>query len=163
MTEQPDPFTERLAEIQGPRAGVARVPMLVGSLLAPLGVMLIVLGWLGAAHTPVLQEQIAYGLSGGLVGLALVVIGSFLYFSHWQTQQIRETRAQTVQLSGELQAMQSTLALLVSGLLNGAPTPLLATPTGTISHRPGCSVIKGRTDVKPAAASLSPCRICQAA
>ncbi len=161
MTEQNDLFTERLAEIQGPRTGLARLPMLVGSLLAPLGVVLIVLGWLGAAHTPILQEEIAYGISGGLVGLAFVIVGSFLYFSHWQTQQIRETRAQTFQLSGELQSMQSALAALVSSLVQGQPALLVATPSGTISHRPDCSVVKSRTDLKPAGAELSACRICQ--
>jgi hypothetical protein len=161
VTEQTELFTARLAEIQGPRNGIARLPMLVGSLLAPLGVVLIVLGWLGAAHTPILQEEIAYGLSGGLVGLALVVVGSFLYFSHWQTQQIRETRAQTFQLSGELQSLQSALALLVSSLIQGQPALLVATRSGTLSHRPDCSVVRSRADLKPARADLSPCHICQ--
>ena len=163
MTEPSDLFTERLAEIQGPRTGIARLPMLVGSLLAPLGVLLIVLGWLGAAHTPILQEEVAYGISGGLVGLALVIVGCFLYFGHWQTQQIRETRAQTVQLTGELQSLQSSLALLVSSLAQGQPAMLVATASGTISHRPDCSVVTSRTDLTPARADLSPCRICQPA
>ena len=100
MTTEADDFTQRLAEVQGPRRGLARVPMLVGSLLAPLGLLLIALGWMGAAHTPVLQEEIAYGISGGLIGLGLVVMGSFLYFSHWQTQQIRETHVLETYVAG---------------------------------------------------------------
>jgi hypothetical protein len=156
-----DAFTDRLAKVQGTRGLTSRAPMLLGSVLAPLGVLLITLGWLGAAHTPVLQEEIAYGISGGLIGLALVVIGCFLYFSHWQTQQIRETRAQTRQLSGELQSVQSALTALVAILSTDRPVALVATRTGTISHRGDCSVVTGRADLVPAAAGLSPCRICQ--
>lgn len=156
-----DEFTQRLADVQGPRRGLARVPMLLGSLLAPLGLVLIGLGWMGAARTPVLQEEIAYGLSGGLIGLGLVVIGSFLYFSHWQTQQIRETRAQGVQLAGELRQVRQSLAQLAAALTSGAPAALFATPAGTLSHLSTCSVVAARTDLVPAAPTLVPCRICQ--
>lgn len=158
-----DAFTERLAKVQGRRSGVSRAPMLIGSVLAPLGVVFIALGWLGAAHTPVLQEQVAYGISGGLIGLALVIVGSFLYFSHWQTQQIRETRAQTLQLSGDLQDLQRSLALLVSSLSPGQAVTLVTTPAGTISHRPDCSVVTARNDLLPAKADMVRCRICQPA
>jgi hypothetical protein len=157
-----DELTARLAQVQGRKRGLARIPMLVGSLLAPLGLLLIALGWQGAAHTPVLQEQIAYGLSGGLLGLGLVVMGSFLYFSHWQTQQIRETRTQTAQLSEELREVRLTLTSLAAAL-GPARATLVSTPSGTISHLTTCSVVSGRSDLLPAKAGLSACRLCQPA
>ncbi len=161
MTTEADEFTQRLSAVQGPRRGLARVPMLVGSLLAPLGLLLISLGWIGAAHTPVLQEQIAYGISGGLIGLGLVVMGSFLYFSHWQTQQIRETRAQGLQLTGELRQVRQSLAALAAALTSNTGPALVSTPSGTLSHLGTCSVVSGRTDLVPAAPALVGCRICQ--
>ena len=155
-----DDFTQRLAEVQRRRG--RRVPMLVGSALAPLGLVLIGLAWLGASNTPVLQEQVAYLISGGLLGLALVVMGSFLYFSHWQTQQMRMTQAQTLQVTEALAGVQATLEQVVAAL--GAPRDqLVATPAGTLSHRPGCSVVRGRDDLQAVSGTLAPCRICQPA
>jgi hypothetical protein len=151
-----DEFTERLASVQGRRR---RAPMLVGSVLAPLGLVLIGLAWLGASRTPVLQEQVAYLISGGLTGVALVVIGSFLYFSHWQTEALRMTQAQTLQVVGALDQLQVTVDRLVSAL--AVPVALVATPGGSISHRPDCSVVRGRTDLRSAEGDLAPCRICQ--
>jgi hypothetical protein len=161
VTREADDFTQRLADVQGPRRGLARVPMLVGSLLAPLGLLLIALGWMGAAHTPVLQEEIAYGISGGLIGLGLVIMGSFLYFSHWQTQQIRETRAQGLQLTGELRQVRQSLAALAASLTSNAGPALVSTPSGSLSHLGTCSVVAARTDLVPAGPNLTACRICQ--
>ncbi|MGB8649812.1 MAG: hypothetical protein WCD35_04035 [Mycobacteriales bacterium] len=154
--EPDDPFTQRLDAVRSRRRG--GLPVLAGSVLAPLGLLLIGVAWLGASHTPVLQEQVAYLISGGLLGVGLVVIGSFLYFAHWQTAQVRETR----RVVEALQGVQATLDDVVARL-GPAPASLVATPTGTISHRPDCSVVRSRTDLHRAAGHLSPCRICQPA
>lgn len=135
--------------------------MLVGSLLAPLGVLLISLGWLGSAHTPVVQEQISYLISGGLLGVSLVVLGGFLYFSHWQTQQVRVTQAQTGQVVDALRTLQESVDRL-SASFDLKPA-LVATPEGTISHLPTCSVVRGRSDLHTVNGELSPCKICQPA
>lgn len=148
-----DDYTERLAEVQG--RSRRRAPMLLGSVLAPVGLVLIGLAWLGASNTPVLQEEVAYLISGGLTGVALVVLGGFLYFSHWQTEALRMTQAQTLQVVGALERLQATVERLA------APAALVATPDGTISHRPECSVVRGRTDLRSAGGDLTPCRICQ--
>jgi len=136
--------------------------MLLGSVLAPLGLVLIGLAWLGASNTPVLQEQVAYLISGGLLGLALVVMGSFLYFSHWQTHQLRLTQAQTAQVTDALHGLQVTLDQLVA-TLGASPATLVATPEGTISHLPTCRVVARRTDLRNVADNepLAPCAICQ--
>jgi hypothetical protein len=144
-------FRDRLA---GVSTGSARrpLPVLVGSVLAPLGLVLIALGWLGASRTPLVQEQIAYLISGGLMGLALVVLGGFLYFAHWQTELLREVRSQTAEVTAALRA-------------GAAPTPyagaLVTTDSGTLAHRPDCPVVRGRADLRPAADGLAPCSICE--
>jgi len=53
-----------------------------GAVLLPLGVLVVFSGWYGAAHSPYLFEQLPYLISGGLIGLALVITGGFLYFGH---------------------------------------------------------------------------------
>lgn len=57
--------------------------ILAGSLLLPLGLAFILLAWAGAAHGRVDQQQIPYVVSGGLGGLAIVMIGCFFYWAHW--------------------------------------------------------------------------------
>lgn len=144
-------FRDRLA---GVSTGSARrpFPVLLGSLLAPLGLVLIFLGWLGASHTPLIEEQVPYLISGGLLGLALVVLGGFLYFAHWQTAVLDEVRAQTAEITAALRA-------------GSAPVPfggtLLTTAQGTLAHRPDCPVVRGRADLAPATSDLALCSICE--
>ena len=42
-----------------------------GAILLPLGLVVIVLGWYGAANTPYQYDQLSYLVSGGLLGLGL--------------------------------------------------------------------------------------------
>src|SRR3954465_7613559 len=53
---------------------------LIGALVMPLGLCLVIMGWWGAAHTPYDFEQVPYLISGGLLGLALCLIGGVLFF-----------------------------------------------------------------------------------
>src|SRR5687767_13363071 len=70
----------------------ARVLLIAGSIAAPLGLVFIFLGWMGASRTPNLYEQIPYSISGGMLGLGLVFAGGFAYFAYWMTQLVRATR-----------------------------------------------------------------------
>src|SRR2546423_2878873 len=96
------------ARVQTPRtrAGTGQLDrwlLIVGGVLLPLGVLLILMGWLGASRTVLVFEQIPYMVSGGLLGLALVFIGGFVYFAYWQTQLVRGTRAERRELVDALQ------------------------------------------------------------
>ena len=52
-----------------------------GSLAVGFGFVLMAVGWYGASHTAREVEQIPYLISGGLVGLGLVVVGGLLLAS----------------------------------------------------------------------------------
>src|SRR5687767_1150575 len=67
-------------------ADLPRLLLIAGGVLLPLGVVAIVLGWQGASHTPYAAEQMPYLISGGILGLAFVFAGGFLYFAFWLTQ-----------------------------------------------------------------------------
>src|SRR5689334_533477 len=90
-------LSDSLARLRTRAAGgnLDRWMLIIGGTLMPLGVLLILLGWLGASHTPFPFEQTPYLISGGILGLALVIGGGFVYFAYWQTIRVRESRQQT--------------------------------------------------------------------
>ena len=89
----------------------------VAAALMTLGIAVIIIGWAGAAHATLVEEQLPYVISGGLLGVALAVIGALTLFTHWLTVSIRESRAQEVarrrdhaELIDALQSVTTALA-----------------------------------------------------
>ena len=149
------------------RASIGRLDvwmLVVGGALMPLGVVFIIRGCMGASHTPLPFEQTPYLISGGLLGLGFVIAGGFLYFGYWQTVRIRESRDQTRELASALGRLENLLK--DSGLATAegaAADSFVATTNGSIYHRRECTVVAGRTDLRPVDPDrdgLAPCRIC---
>jgi hypothetical protein len=148
-----------------------RLMLIIGGILMPLGVVLILFGWAGASRTPLPFEQNDYLISGGILGLALVFAGGFIYFAYWQTIQIRESRNQTRALTDSLARLERLLAGGTVETEDGATVAVavpaesfVATPNGSIFHRADCAAVSGRDDLKRVDAEttkLKPCRICQ--
>jgi hypothetical protein len=137
--------------------------LIAGSVLLPLGVILIVMGWYGAAHTPWLFEQIPYALSGGILGLGLIFAGGFLYFGYWLTRIVKENRRQTELLVDALSRLEGMLGGSGNGAGPRADGMLVATATGSMLHRPDCPVVVGREGLRrvpPDAQGYEPCKIC---
>jgi hypothetical protein len=151
--------------------------MLIGGIIAPLGLVIVLVGWYGAARTPNLFEQVPYLISGGLFGLALVILGGFLYFAHWLTELIKETRAQANVVAQALERLEETMAHQAT-LAMAAPaaggrrqlvaerpalTGLVATAKGTMAHRPDCVVVAGKEGLRAVEAGedLQPCKLCE--
>jgi hypothetical protein len=161
---------ERLAEqVQGLRLGRAfdsdRWMLLVGGLLLPLGILLVLLGWWGASHTVFLFEQVPYLLSGGVLGLALVIAGGFVYFAYWLTLLVREGREGRTELTAVLSRVERLLEEAAPRTARtGSPSGrLVATKTGTMLHRPDCVAVDGKNDLREVTADtagLSPCKLC---
>lgn len=130
----------------------------VGSAFAMLGIVLIILGWRGAANTSLVFEQLPYFISGGQLGTAFVTFGSLLYFSYWLTV-ITQDQRETHRLLE---------ALLVQAQKPAADAPpvlpvLVGTLKGDMAHRPECSIVRGRPGVKPIsdATGRKACGICR--
>ena len=140
-------------------AEVDRWLLIAGGVLLPLGALFIVLGWIGASRTPFMFEQIPYLISGGLLGLALVFGGGFVYFTYWQTRSVRESREHQRQL---LDALEHIATLLGSEL----PAPaerLVSTEKGAMFHRADCAVAQRAKKLKTVRGDepgLKPCGIC---
>lgn len=131
---------------------------LLGGILLPAGIAVIVLGWYGAAHTPYTFEQNSYLISGGLLGLGLVLVGGFLYFGAWIARLAENQRAHNEQLLAAIQQ----LPLAAPSTQAAHAATYVATPTGTMLHRPDCAIVLGRTDVRevPDDPRFKSCRLC---
>lgn len=140
--------------------------LVVGGLLLPLGVLLVLLGWWGASHTVFVFEQVPYLLSGGVLGLALVVAGGFVYFGYWLTLLVRENRTGRAELTAVLTRVERLLEEGSAAAPRRAGTPaglLVATKTGTMLHRTDCVAVDGKTGLRSVTAEtpgLTPCKLC---
>ena len=142
-----------------------RALLVTGALCLPLGLALIVLGWYGAAHTPRLFEQVPYLISGGLLGVAVVVAGGFLLLGHWLSRLVEESRARADRAEANLARVEALLLERLPPDGPARPGALVATPRGSTLHRPGCPMLAGSPALRAvppaAAAALTPCRVCQ--
>jgi uncharacterized membrane protein len=144
----------------------------VAAILLPLGLLVIVLGWYGASHTPYLFEQVPYLISGGLIGIALVLIGGLVYFGSWIARGAAQQQQASQELAGllreirdELQARPAVAPAPARGRRQGTngSAPFVATAAGSMLHRPDCAVVTGRDDLRPVSAQtpgLKPCGLC---
>ena len=147
-----------------------------GAVLLPLGLIVIILGWYGAAHTPYQYDQLSYLVSGGLLGLGLTFCGGFLYFGAWLARIASDNRDTAKRLSDTLLVLADVVSHSASAAQHGAaPTTapaaqrdagavLVVAGSGRTVHRRDCSLVAHRDDLLPAggdAPDLTACRLCK--
>jgi hypothetical protein len=140
----------------------------LGLVCVGLGLLLIGLAWNGAAGIDFVSGQIPYLLSGGFLGLSLVVLGVALAV-------IESGRKNRAMLEAELRELNTAVSRLASALASGAGNGHAAAATtapaervllGQSSyHRVDCKLAEGKdlpasTPDAAAAEGLTPCRIC---
>ena len=136
---------------------VDRAFQVAGGILGGLGLLAIIAGWYGSAHTTRVWRQTPYLLSGGLLGVALVFVGGFAYFAFWLTRLVEQNSRQTAVLE------RIEAALVRQAGTDEAGRSLVATPNGTV-HRPDCPVVAGKQGLRrvgPDEPGLRPCRMCE--
>lgn len=123
------------------------------------GFVAIVLGWNGAAGLDRVPGQLPFLISGGLAGLALVIVGAALAV-------VQELRRATVRVLQKLEEVGSVAAAAAGPTV--VPDDENRVVAGrTTYHRPECHLVEGRTDLQimaPQAAhdrGLAACRICK--
>lgn len=132
---------------------------ILGAILVAGGLVAIVIGYLGASGTLHVGLQVPYLLSGGLLGLALVVFGSALILAHALSRQARLLRR-------VIEAQRELVARAAASDGEPGADGLVLVPTGASSfHRPGCRLVEGKKArrLKPETAErrgLTPCGIC---
>src|SRR3954469_16578039 len=143
----------------------------LGYVLIGLGFLLILVGYLGVSREVYVGRQIPYVVSGGLLGLAAITLGSRLLM-------IEDLRRD----SGRLDRLEKAVIDLHQALLArpDAPQPgqasangrtaaerLLTVAGGESFHRPGCPLVEGKSSSRSVTAEtarrkgLRPCPMCQ--
>ena len=135
----------------------------LGILLCLGGFVALWAGWNGAASYDRVPAQFPYLISGGLVGLGLIVIGAAMII-------VDTNRAGREELQATLADLRA--ALESSGISGGATAVTAAVgPDVVIAgassyHRPDCHLVDGRDETRAMTAEeaeedgLTPCRIC---
>ena len=107
-----------------------RIFQRLGAAVMGIGLLAIVAGWYGVAHTARAWRQTPYLVSGGLLGLALVFIGCFAYFAFWLTRLVEQSQRQTLlleRIEGALVGVRDDATLVVvEGTLHRSSCPLAA-------------------------------------
>ena len=148
-------------------------------MLIPLGVILILIAWYGAAHARVVQQQIPYLVSGSFVGLGCMVLGGFFFFSHWLYRMYDQAGLHHEEQMRVLEAIAAGAAWRPAAGPGPAGVPLTVTPgtatgglgsfyatgTGTVYHRADCAVIAHHPDDlrvlgADGLTGMLPCQIC---
>jgi hypothetical protein len=140
-----------------------RMGRILGLAFIVLGFAVIAKAWDGAASQQFVQQMIPYLLSGGFMGLGLVVLGSVLLF-------LATIRAERAVLTDRYEQMATLLSRNLSRLAvsaNGAGSTGEQVVAGaTAYHRPGCRVLEGKDNLmtvsveQAEAEGLEACRVC---
>lgn len=137
-----------------------------GAILLPLGLVVIILGWYGAANTPYQYDQLSYLVSGGLLGLGLTFTGGFLYFGAWLARIASDGRESSKRLADTLLTLADVTSRAAASRDAGPDVSALPVTAGegTTMHRRDCALIAHRADLHPVGednAHLTPCRVCR--
>ncbi|MGH8999467.1 MAG: hypothetical protein ACRDY7_08755 [Acidimicrobiia bacterium] len=134
----------------------------LGVFLCLGGLVLVWVGWNGAASYDRLSRQFPFLISGGMAGLCLVVIGVGLFV-------VQSQRAERVRLEEHLAGLNRILETLVEvsagvSVREGGEGLVLA--GSTAYHRPACHLVEDHPRLRTMTAEmavesgLAPCRAC---
>ncbi len=140
-----------------------RMGRILGLVFVVIGFLMIAKAWDGAASQQFVQQMIPYLLSGGFMGLGVIVLGCVLLF-------LATVRAERQELTSRYEEMATLLSRNLSRLAlsaNGASATGEQVVAGaTAYHRPGCRVLQGKEGLmtvsveQAAAEGLAACRVC---
>jgi hypothetical protein len=116
-TPVPSRLQRLAAAVDGVRHGrndrsLRKIMQQLGMLTIGFGFVCIVLGWYGASHSPYLYQEIPYLISGGLLGVALVVGGGTLVRSAWNLRQVEEDRRNALAIVRSVDRLERILRSL---------------------------------------------------
>jgi len=112
------PLAGRLQRLSGVVEGVRRgnggrnvrkFMQILGMLTIAFGFVCILLGWYGASHSPYLYQEVPYLISGGLLGVALVIGGGVLVRCAWSLRQVEEERRNALAIVRSIDRLERIL------------------------------------------------------
>jgi hypothetical protein len=158
----------------------ASVRPVLGYVFVVVGLLLLLIAYLGVSREVLVAKQLPYLVSGGLSGLAAVTLGSRLLL----IEDLRRDSARLDRLERAVTELHTALlarpdapevlrtAVVSNGHVavangHGAPEKLLALKGGDSFHRQDCPVVQGKSEVRRTTAGaaqkqgLQACLLCQ--
>ncbi|MGH2787931.1 MAG: hypothetical protein ACRDJV_08475 [Actinomycetota bacterium] len=135
---------------------------ILGLLFVAVGFVVIGKAWDGAASVNFVQGQVPYLLSGGFMGLGMIVVGCLLVL-------LSAVRAERKTLTDQYERMSTLLGRNLSRLqvsTNGTSGEQVVAGDN-VYHRPDCRILEGKGDLmtvaleQAASEGLEPCRVCE--
>lgn len=147
----------------------ARLALYIGGALIAIGLVVLYLGYNGAATNALPQAQTPYIISGGLLGVALMVIGAVTIALYVLLQVQADFRTELSALRESMETLSEAMAHQVFRPANpGSENGTVMVARGASSfHRPECRLVARAEHVKPLPrneaeeAGLIACRICK--
>jgi hypothetical protein len=102
-------------------------------LATALGFLAIGLGWYGAAHSGYQYEETPFLISGGILGLGLILTGGVLVRSAWSLREIEEARRNAADSHRDALAIAESIRTLQRALNGG--TEELGAPVSGMEER----------------------------
>ncbi len=130
------------------------------------GVVFVMLGWYGAANTNIITEQVPYLISGGLLGLGLIIVAGIMAASAASDREVAELRREIARIASSAGGTNGSVATSPHVAMNGSRVFTL--PGGRSYHEPGCPILEGKDGIEElqpataAGAGLAPCKLCAA-
>ena len=131
------------------------------------GLLVIGIGWNGAAGAggeingvPTLSAQLPWLLSGGILGLGLVVFGAALVIVH-------NARVDRARLESKLDELVEAVGHGGNSVVTPSSAAGIFAAGDASYHRPDCRLVSGRGDVEyvtgaeVASRELNACRVCR--
>jgi hypothetical protein len=154
--------------VKRPRFDPSRLGAKLGIGVCLLGFLLIFFGWNGAASLDRVQSQFPYLISGGIAGLALVVIGAALII-------VETSRGERDELRKEIAALRTAIEQIGAPSTNGRAAPAKTTDGARGAfvagqhtfHRRDCRLLEGRGELPRVSRDdaleqeLAACRVCE--
>jgi hypothetical protein len=94
---------------------VRKIMQILGMLTIAFGFVCILLGWYGASHSPYLFQEVPYLISGGLLGVALVIGGGVLVRCAWSLRQVEEERRNALAIVRSIDRLERILRTVQEG------------------------------------------------
>jgi hypothetical protein len=137
--------TPKAATTRGSRAEFVRenARLLIAVGLLVVGIVFVILGWYGAAHTNILTEQIPYLISGGLLGMALIIVAGVMAASAATERENRDLRSDLARAMSGMAPMGSNPDA-AGARLAASDGKVLVVPGGRSFHQPGCPIAEGK-------------------
>lgn len=150
-----------------PAHRAARLTLYLGVLLVVAGAGALYAGYRGAATNDLLQAQFPFFISGGLLGLALMLLGgiALAVFAILKIQ--ADLRQDLDRLRDALEGLGDTLGRASAAGLSSADGLVIVAQGASSYHRPDCRLVARARRARPRPrdevddAGLTPCRICK--